>query len=94
MSDEIVNTDNEETNELGDEIFRVEKILEKIENHINDLWDDVLVPYMNNTSSQILTSLTEYDRNKFYKFMINNNIAYNDTCNYLMYLNNLYYETY
>ena len=45
-----------------------------IDKHIRILWDNVMVPYLENFNErQILDQLTTNDYNKFYEFMIKNN---------------------
>lgn len=68
---DILDNDVGEFDNIYDDIHEVEKKLDDITNHINELWDNVIVSYINNLSSnQVLTCLTEDDRLKFLKFMM------------------------
>jgi len=47
--------------------------IDKVNNYIRELWDNVVVPYLENYQErQILSCLTINDYNKFYEFMITN----------------------
>jgi hypothetical protein len=55
-----------------DELMDIEDAKDKIEQHIRELWDNVIVPYLNNyRDRQILGNLTVNDYDKFYKWIIN-----------------------
>lgn len=46
----------------------------KMEDYIRELWDIVMIPYLENYKErQILSRLTVNDYNKFYEFMMKNN---------------------
>lgn len=46
--------------------------IEMIDKHIRELWDNIMVPYLENYSErQILSRLTINDYDKFYDYMIN-----------------------
>lgn len=55
------------------ELEEIEYKINKIEKEIKELWDNVMVPYLNNYNRQILINLTENDYIKFYEFIIKNN---------------------
>lgn len=60
--------------ELNEIIVDVELQIIKMEDDINKLWDNVIVPYIDDSNAKgILTKITKYDYHKFYKFMINSN---------------------
>lgn len=43
---------------------------EVMDDHIKELWDKVMIPYLRNINHrQILDKLNEYDYDKFYRFM-------------------------
>lgn len=61
-----------------DEIYNLEVIQEKMENDIKELWNNVILPYLESTTQKkILNKLNSFDYDKFYKFMIGNNNSYN-----------------
>lgn len=74
---------------LEEEIYILEKKQYKMENDIRELWDNVMVPYMNNYNNNILSELTDRDYYKFYEFMIDNNEVYNEIFYKLEYLRSL-----
>ena len=68
--------------DLDIEIYKMEKRQELIDSHIKELWDNIILPYLqDNNKKQILTKLTINDYDKFYKFMINENLSYKDMNN-------------
>ena len=69
------------------ELIELETIREKMEEDIKELWDNVIVSYLNNyRDRQILDKLTIYDYNKFYKWMLYNNNYYQYVCERIRYL--------
>lgn len=83
--------DNVDSNDcVMDQIYMLEKILNKIEIDIKLLWDDIILPYLNDVNKRkILYKLIERGYPEFYKFMINNNNTYNTVINKL----NILYST-
>lgn len=56
------------------ELENLIKILDKMDRHIQSLWKNVIVPYLeNNCEKQILFNLKTSDCNKFYDYMSQNN---------------------
>ena len=52
----------------------------KMENDIRELWDNIILPYLNDyNSNYLLDKLTDKDFDKFYEFMLYNN----STCDML-----------
>ena len=60
---------------LEEVITETEFQISKMEEDIHKLWINVMVPYIESNKS-VLSKLSVYDYNKFYKFMIDNN----ETC--------------
>jgi len=64
-----------------DELAELYKIREKMEDHIKELWDNVIVSYLNDFRyNDILSNLTVNDYHKFYEYMINNNEFFSYVC--------------
>jgi len=59
-------------NALYDELTDLENKLEKIENHIEELWDNVMLPYLEDDNA-ILTKLSPIDSIYFTRYMYDNN---------------------
>lgn len=60
-------------------VNELEEIRDKMEKDIKYLWENVMVLYLQNLNKrQVLDLINETDYHKFYKFMINNNKAYNE----------------
>lgn len=71
--------DQKEEFTLDKEIKNTEEQLKTVHGYNNDLWFNVIVPYINNAgSSQVLTKLsdTSFDRQSFDVFMLQNNPSY------------------
>lgn len=67
--------------EPEDELAELYEIREKMENDIRQLWDNVIVPYLNDYRyNDILKYLTTNDYHKFYEYMIDNNKNFNYVC--------------
>jgi hypothetical protein len=82
--------ENSESYSLSDEIFRMEKVVDKMETDIENLWHDVIVPYLTNYSKlQVLDELDENSFDKFYGLMINKNSTFKRAIKYLNYLRRL-----
>ena len=60
------------------EIEEIENEINIIERRIKELWNNVMVPYLQTDNRQILTNLDENDYNKFYSYMIKKNMYIND----------------
>ena len=68
---------NNKSSELGELLI----IQEKMELDIQKLWENVIVPYLENyTERQILFGLRTDDCEKFHKYMIQNN----EICSYVV----------
>lgn len=73
--------------EPDEELIELEKIREKMEENIRELWDNVIVCYLDNyRDRQILNRLTINDYDKFYKWMLYNNNHYQYVCDRIQYL--------
>lgn len=46
--------------------------LDELEKYIDMLWVNVILPYIKDPNRKILLNLTENDKHKFYKFMLEN----------------------
>lgn len=58
----------------NEELEKLEHIFEGMERDIKSLWNNVMLPYINNyNNKQILTKLSSDDYDKFYNYMVNNN---------------------
>ena len=63
------------------------KVLDKMDEHIRNLWDEVIVPYLENYNErQILDQLTVNDYDKFYGYMTSNNEVYKHVAFMINYL--------
>ena len=60
------------------EIEEIENEINIIERRIKELWNNVMIPYLQTDNRQILTNLDENDYNKFYSYMIKKNMYIND----------------
>ena len=68
-------------NNKSSELSELLIIQEKMELHIEKLWENVIVPYLENyTERQILFGLRTNEGDKFYKYMIQNN----EICSYVV----------
>lgn len=73
-----------------DELERYITILDKMEHNIRNLWDDVIVPYLENYNErQILDQLDINDYDKFYNYMTSNNEVYKHVLHMIEYLQDL-----
>ena len=70
--DNQYNNIDELVNELYDELADLEMKLEKIENNIDELWDNVILPYLDNNNA-ILNKLSPIDSIYFTRYMYDNN---------------------
>lgn len=83
------NHDPETPLEPMDELDELILIREKMENDIRRMWENVIVPQLNNVSGNyILGKLTVNDYHKFYEFMISNNDNFNYVCRRTYFLEN------
>ena len=77
---------------IDDEIEELTEKMDTLEQQINNLWNDIIRPYIDNKNKcQILTEFRECDYDKFYNFFINNNKIYKyhrNRLNYLTYMKN------
>jgi len=55
------------------DIRTLENEIKKVEGQIRELWNNIMVPYLENADKQILNNLTCYDYSKFFDFIITNN---------------------
>lgn len=78
--------DDDSETSLMEEISMLESQMSKIEDDISNLWYSCIMPYIQNHNRQILTDLTELDKNRFYKLMVSNNRTYLKLKNSLTYL--------
>lgn len=90
----ILNSDSEDDDKINmDKLNELEhciNILNKMEEHIRDLWDSVIVPYLENYNErQILDQLTVNDYDKFYVYMTRNNEVYKHVLFMIKYLEEL-----
>ena len=79
-----------------DKIYILEEQLKMFHLRVNELWDNVIVPYISNPRTrQILTKLedTAHDRLLFYYFMLKNNSSYNKLLKHLEILKNKEFTT-
>ena len=91
MNNIIENTGkNSNSDDILDDIYRTEQIIEDIEKDIKKLWNNVIMRYKDDLCrSQILDKLDEHSYNDFYRFMIKNNRTYKKATKLLKYLHNL-----
>lgn len=74
------NLEGQYDNENDSELENLERISNKMNEDIRNLWDNVVVPYLrNDDQKQILGKLNEHEYIKFYKFMVENS----DFCKYV-----------
>lgn len=66
--DQHENNDENKNDEVND-LIKNEQIQEKIKNDLKNIWDDILVPHMNNCNSNVLSKLREDDFYKFYGYV-------------------------
>ncbi|QKF94027.1 hypothetical protein QKU48_gp0569 [Fadolivirus algeromassiliense] len=84
-SDEYITTTNKSQTKIKQttesieesELEHLYETLNKMDRDIRSLWDNVMIPYINNyTTKQILTKLNENDYYKFHEYMVKNNDIY------------------
>jgi len=81
---------NEDFPDIDNSIYETEMIIEKIENDIYELWQNVIIPYKRDLCrSQILDDIDEYEYGEFLGFMIDNNKTYKKAVKLLDYLKKL-----
>ena len=69
------------------ELEELQQLFDNMELHIRKLWDNVMVPYLENDSErQILFGLKSSDYNKFYDYMLLNNKIFLDVANRITFL--------
>lgn len=79
--------DNEiKCDNISDEIFRIEDIINKMDNDVVILWYDVIDKYINSFKCQILDKLYKMGPTKFRIFMLKNSPCYIQLNNYLDHL--------
>jgi hypothetical protein len=81
--------DNGDTSEELNEISYLESQLYKIYDYNDQLWYNIMVPYITNTqSSQILTKMTDSTKSKehFCNLMLNKNPTYAYLVNHIAFL--------
>jgi len=67
-------------NDLYDELYKQEEIIDKIYSDIDILWENVMKPYLENIySKEVLNKLSDDDYEKFFKFICSNCTVLNDT---------------
>lgn len=70
------NINNNDTNQYN-ELEILENILYQMDDQIRSLWDNILVPYINDyTHKEILTCLSDAQYYVFYDYMVKNNPSY------------------
>lgn len=66
--------DHQIDNKIDNELIELEENFILMEKHINELWQNVIIPYLHNYNErQIINKIMENDYDKFYNFMINHN---------------------
>lgn len=73
------------------EFYNLDEQLKLFRIRIDELWDNVIVPYISNKSTcQVLNKLEniKHDKDLFYNFMLKNNSSYSKLFKYQEYLNN------
>ena len=77
-NDQTLDDSSVQEHTLEDEIHSIEEQLNSVQTNNINLWDNVVVPYINNSSSQVLNKLKDcyLDRKLFCNFMLNNNPSY------------------
>jgi len=80
----------ENNNDKLSELEELRQTFGKMELHIRKLWDNVIVPYLeNDCQKQILFSLNSNDYPKFYNYMLLNNEIFSYVVNRITYLQNM-----
>jgi hypothetical protein len=78
--------DHKEGKKLS-ELEELKQTRDNMESHIRRLWDDVIVPYLENDGEkQILSGLTSNDYFKFHNYMLLNNEIFSYVVNRIAYL--------
>lgn len=86
MSFNYSSTDHKEGSKLS-ELEELQQTFDNMELHIRRLWDNVMVPYLeNDVEKQILFGLTSNDYPKFYNYMLSNNEIFSYVVNRITYL--------
>ena len=63
------------------ELDELENEINMVEKKIKELWNNVMVPYLQSEQRQILVKLTEDDYIKFYNYIVKKNIHINKLYN-------------
>lgn len=74
-------------NTIEGNIELIQNELDKFEHNTRILWEIIILPYITNPCREILDGLTEYDYDKFLKFMTENSPAHKKLLNGLKWLN-------
>lgn len=70
------NSENSEEEEVEEE-YNPYDLLNNLSDNIEDIWNDVVMKYVNDPKMEILQKLDKFDSDRFYNFFTNNSNFYN-----------------